>query len=117
MTAQPLRLQPPLAAARRRTTAADAVYTIAVDASEHGIYMAGAGYGGWHGTRRGRDHLEYDVYSLDGSVSPSSLDTALTDRPARFRWDGVDGVGVFEFAHSRSRSYTYRPTLLVGRSI
>ena len=73
--------------------------------------MAGAGYGGWHGRPRGRDYEEHDVYALDGSVSPMSVDTALTDRLSSFECNGVAGVGIFEFAHSRSSSYSYVRTL------
>lgn len=93
------------------TTESGKTYLIDADASAGGGYMAGAGYGGHHGTPMGRDHLEYDVYPLDGSVSPRTVDTALTDRLAAFSWDGQDGFGIFEFAHSRSASYTYRPSL------
>lgn len=82
---------------------------IAADASDRGGYMAGGGYGGAHGRDYGLDHIEHDVYPLDGSVSPTTVDTALTDRLARFTWDGVPGSGIFEFAHSRSGSYGYRP--------
>ena len=93
------------------TTTSGAVYAINVDASGRGIYMAGAGYGGWHGKPRGRDHLEHDVYPLDGSVSPMTVDTALTDRLSTFTCDGWIGLGIFEFAHSRSSSYRYVRTL------
>ncbi|WP_448256001.1 hypothetical protein [Microbacterium aurum] len=81
---------------------------IDVDASARGGYMAGGGYGGHHGRDYGLDHSEHDVYPLNGSVSPKTVDTALTDRLARFTWDGTPGSGIFEFAHSRSGSYTYR---------
>lgn len=93
------------------STRSGAAYRIAADASAGGGYMAGGGYDGRHGRPLGRDHLEYDVYPLDGSVSPRTLGTALTDRLAAFTWDGVRGYGIFEFAVTRSRSYTYRPTL------
>jgi hypothetical protein len=93
------------------STKSGAVYPIAADASAGGGYMAGAGYDGRHGRPQGRDHLEYEVYPLDGSVSPRTLGTALTDRLAAFTWDGVRGYGIFEFALTRSRSYAYRPTL------
>ena len=92
-------------------TRAGATYRVGADASAGGGYMAGAGYDGQHGRPRGRDHLEYDVYPLDGSVSPRTLGTALTDRLTAFTWDGVRGYGIFEFALTRSRSYAYRPTL------
>jgi hypothetical protein len=92
-------------------TASGAVYRVETDASAGGGYMAGAGYGGHHGTARGRDHVEHDVYPLDGSVTQRTLDSSLTDRLCRFSWAGVDGLGIFEFALSRSSSYHYRPTL------
>jgi len=88
-----------------------AVYRIAADASAGGGYLAGGGYDGGHGRSLGRDHLECDVYPLDGTVSPLTLGTALTDRLTAFTWDGVPGYGIFEFALTRSRSYAYRPTL------
>jgi hypothetical protein len=37
---------------------------------------------------------------------------SLTDRPAAFSWDGIPGIGIVEFAHTRSRSYAYRPSLV-----
>ncbi|HWE91912.1 MAG TPA: hypothetical protein VG317_20790 [Pseudonocardiaceae bacterium] len=92
------------------TTGGRASYLIEIDATARGGYLAGAGYGGHHGRRLGRDHLEHDVYPLDGSVTPRTLDSALTDRLAAFRWNGTPGRGIFEFALTRSRSYTYRPT-------
>lgn len=92
-------------------TATGAVYPVTADASAGGGFMAGAGYGGHHGRPRGRDHVEHDVYPLDGSVSPRTLDSALTDRLTAFTWDDVPGRGIFEFALTRSRAYTYRPTL------
>ncbi|MFD0306925.1 hypothetical protein [Streptomyces sp. NPDC127119] len=93
------------------TTESGAVYTVDTDASAGGGYMAGAGYGGHHGRPKGRDHIEHDVYPLDGTVSPRTLDSALTDRLASFTWNGTEGRGIFEFAMTRSRSYTYRPSL------
>jgi hypothetical protein len=93
------------------STESGAVYLLEVDASARGGYMAGGGYGGQHGRPAGRSHLECDVYPLDGSVSPRSLSSALTDRLASFTWQGMSGRGVFEFALTRSRSYAYRPTL------
>jgi hypothetical protein len=82
-----------------------------IDASGRGVHMAGGGYGGAHGRPRGVDHLEHDVYRLDGSVTPRGLDTALTDRPAVLSSAGERGVGIVEFAATRSPSYRYRPTL------
>lgn len=93
------------------TTESGVVYVVDADASAGGGYMSGGGYGGHHGRPMGRDHLEHDVYPLDGSVSPRTLDSALTDRLASFNWNGTAGRGIFEFALTRSRSYTYQPTL------
>ena len=92
-------------------TARGMIYVIAVDASAGGGYMSGGGYGGQHGHPRGRDFEEYDIYLLDGSVNPKTVDSALTDRLTKFFWDGNPGIGIFEFAHSRSSAYTYRPSL------
>lgn len=96
------------------TTDGGVSYLIDADASAGGGYMAGAGYGGRHGRPLGRDHIEHDVYPLDGTISPRTLDTSLTDRLASFTWDGHKGAGIFEFALTRSRRYTYRPTLPQG---
>ncbi len=93
------------------TTASGAVYRVDTDAGFGGGYMAGAGYGGHHGKTLGRDHVEHDVYPLDGTVTQRTLDSSLTDRLCRFSRDGVEGSGIFEFALSRSSSYHYRPTL------
>lgn len=93
------------------TTAAGRVYTVDSSSPARGGYMAGGGYGGHHGKVRGRDHEEYDVYPLDGSVNATTLDSALTDRACTFSWDGQQGFGIFEYALTRSSSYAYRPTL------
>lgn len=84
-------------------------YAIEADASAGGGYMAGAGYGGHHGKAKGKNHLEHDIYPLDGSVNQRSLDTSLTDRLTRFKCNGENGFGIFEFALSRSSTYRYRP--------
>lgn len=91
-------------------TQSGAEYVIDADARAGGGYMAGAGYGGHHGKVVGRDHVEHDVYALDGSVTPKTVDTSLTDRLTTFDWDGRPGIGIFEFALTRSSSYTYKPT-------
>ncbi|GAC84681.1 hypothetical protein GP2_024_01080 [Gordonia paraffinivorans NBRC 108238] len=93
------------------TTAAGQTYRMQADARSGGGYMAGAGYGGHHGKDLGIDHVESDSFPLDGSVSPKTLDSALTDRLATFDLDGVPGSGIFEFALTRSSRYQYRPTL------
>ena len=93
------------------TTKAGLVYLIRTTATAGGAFMAGGGYGGHHGRAVERDHLEHDIYPLDGSVSPRTLDSSLTDKLAAFSWNGTPGIGIFEFALTRSPSYTYRPTL------
>jgi len=93
-------------------TGAGTVYTIETDASAGGALMAGGGYGGRHGQALGRDQLESDVYPLDGTVTQLTLDSSLTDRLATFDWNGTPGIGIFEFALTRSTSYSYRPTLV-----
>ncbi|AMM21839.1 hypothetical protein AX769_18900 [Frondihabitans sp. PAMC 28766] len=97
------------------TTRSGVEYDVAIDASARGGYMAGAGYGGQHGKPRGLDHEEYDVYPLDGSVTPRTVDTALTDRLSLLEWDGRRGIGIVEFAHSRSASYLYVPSLTTNQ--
>jgi hypothetical protein len=96
----------------RVSTESGRMYDLTADMSARGGYLAGGGYGGHHGQGRGRDHVESDVYPLDGSVTPRTLDSSLTDRLAVFDWNGTRGSGIFEFALSRSTSYSYRPTLV-----
>ncbi len=74
-------------------TAGGKTYLVDADASARGGYLAGAGYGGHHGRPLGRDHVEHDVYPLDGTVTPRGLDSALTDRLTAFTWAGVAGSG------------------------
>ncbi|MFC8178783.1 hypothetical protein ACFULT_07915 [Rhodococcus sp. NPDC057297] len=93
------------------STARGERYRVQADASAGGGFMAGAGYGGHHGVARGIDHVESDRYTLDGTVGPTTLDSSLTDRLCAFTLDGQPGVGIFEFALSRSKSYAYRPSL------
>jgi hypothetical protein len=98
------------------TTAGGVRYLLDCDASARGGYMSGGGYGGHHGRRLGRDHVEHDAYPLDGSVGPRTLDSALVDRATRFRCAGEAGFGILEFARSRSAAYTYLPTLRGGQA-
>jgi hypothetical protein len=93
------------------TTASGASYVLDCDAGARGGYLAGGGYGGHHGIQHGVDHVEHDRYPLDGSVSPRTLDSALVDRATVFECEGATGWGILEFAHSRSGSYTYTPSL------
>jgi hypothetical protein len=92
------------------TTASGASYPMTADTSARGGYMAGGGYGEHHGEDHGSGHREFDVYALDGSVGPMTLDSALTDRTTLFDRSGLSGTGIFEFARTRSPRYTYRPT-------
>ncbi|MBB4663885.1 hypothetical protein [Conexibacter arvalis] len=94
------------------TTASGRTLRLDVDATPGGGFLSGGGYGGWHGRRRGADVVEHETWTLDGTVTPRTLDTPMTDRPARFVLDGAtEGVGVFEFAVTRSPRYVYRPSL------
>ncbi|WP_216892558.1 DUF7064 domain-containing protein [Nocardia alni] len=86
-------------------------YLVHADGRAGGGYMAGAGYGGHHGVSSGVDHVESDRYPLDGSVTPRSLDSALTDRLCTFTLGTIRGSGIFEFALTRSSRYQYQPTL------
>ncbi len=95
----------------RVTTSAGREYLVDADASAGGGYLAGAGYGGHHGKPLGRDHIASSRYLLDGTVTPRTLDSALTDRLATFACGGETGSGIFEFALTRSSSYSYRPSL------
>ncbi|WP_227999048.1 DUF7064 domain-containing protein [Nocardia australiensis] len=92
-------------------TAGGERYRVHADGRAGGGHMAGAGYGGHHGASSGADHVESDRYVLDGSVSPRSLDSALTDRLCSFTLGTVHGSGIFEFALTRSSTYRYRPTI------
>ena len=79
-----------------------------------GGFLAGGGYGGFHGSPHGVGHLEHDRWDLrNADRVPRRVGYPLTDRLAAFRRteDGVatDGAGVFEFAHSRSPAYHYVP--------
>lgn len=93
------------------STASGAVLPIETDARGGGGLMAGAGYGGHHGESLGVDHVEGETWPLDGSITQRTVDSSLTDRLARFSWDGKEGSGIFEFALTRSSSYSYNPTL------
>jgi hypothetical protein len=93
------------------TTGSGETYRIEADATAGGGFMAGGGYGGGHGRAKGVDHVEGEVYPLDGTVTPRTLDSSLTDRLATFDWEGAPGSGILEFALSRSSSYSSWPTL------
>jgi hypothetical protein len=93
------------------TTASGRTLRLDVDGTAGGGFLSGGGYGGWHGKPRGRV-VEHETWPLDGTVTPRTLDTPMVDRPARFVLDGsTEGVGVFEFAVTRSSRYSYRPSL------
>lgn len=72
-----------------------------------GLYMAGAGYGGWHGVPRGAEVAEAERWPLDGALDPRELALGLVDKPCRFTVAGVAGHGLAEIAVSRSSSYRY----------
>ncbi|WP_169736804.1 hypothetical protein [Pseudonocardia spinosispora] len=88
---------------------------LAVDPTvNRGGFLAGAGYGGFHGRPHGPAHLEHDRWDLsDPDKVPRALSYPLADRLSAFTRvePGNDeaGAGVFEFAHTRSPAYRYRP--------
>jgi hypothetical protein len=88
-----------------------ATYRLDCDASVRGGYLAGGGYGGHHGEILGQSRVEHDRYRLNGSVSPRTLDSPLTDRQTLFTCGSERGSGILEFAHSRSSAYTYVASL------
>lgn len=92
-------------------TAGGRKYLVHADARAGGGHMSGAGYGGHHGNSSGVDQIESDRYLLDGSITPRSLDSALTDRLCAFTLGDVRGSGIFEFALTRSDKYRYRPSI------
>lgn len=75
-----------------------------------GIYMSGAGIGGWHGQDHGPRCIEHEDWPLDGSLAPRDFDTSLCQALARFEMGDQRGIGVFEYGITRSRAYSYRPT-------
>jgi len=81
------------------------------DGSAGGGYMAGGGYGRSHRVPVHSEHVESDRYPLDGTVTPRSLVTALTDRVCVFSTPELTGTGILEFAVTRSPDYRYRPTI------
>lgn len=85
-------------------------------AATRGGFLEGAGYGRFHGHPHGDGHLEHDRWDLlDPTMIPRNLGYPLIDRLAGFTRveDGgqEQGSGIFEFAHSRSPRYRYRPGL------
>jgi hypothetical protein len=76
-----------------------------------GLYMAGGGYGGWHGVKRGPLCIEHERWPLDGSFNPLTLPLGLVQTPARFTRGGETGHGLVELALSRSATYRYQSDL------
>lgn len=74
-----------------------------------GLYMAGAGYGGWHGIERGPFHLEGEQWDLSDPGLMERLPYTLYDQVAHFEAGGQSAVGIFEAGFSRSPAYRYQP--------
>lgn len=74
-----------------------------------GLYMAGGGYGGWHGIPRGELHQEGERWDLADPKLWNSLPYSLYDQLARFQAGRETAVGIFEAGFSRSPAYKYRP--------
>lgn len=81
------------------------------DALGRGVYMAQAGYDGWHGQDHGDEHLEHDRVAFGPEVRLREMTFALTDKLCACRVGDESSTGIFELALSRSSSYTYRPTV------
>lgn len=76
-----------------------------------GLFMAGGGYGGWHGIPRGPNHIEHERWPHDGSRNPRTLALGLQQTPSRFKSGEEIGHGLVELALSRSSFYSYRSDL------
>ncbi len=74
-----------------------------------GIYMAGGGYGGWHGIDRGELHIEGEQWDLNDPNLINMIPYSLYDQLARFELNGESAVGIFEAGFSRSPAYRYQP--------
>jgi hypothetical protein len=101
-----------LVSARLAVRAGGQLIELECEGLHRGLYMAGAGYDGWHGQSRGREQREREQWLLGASFTPRSLPLGLVDKACRYRLADRDGVGIMELALSRSSSYTYRPRRL-----
>jgi hypothetical protein len=88
------------------------VVTLECEGLHRGLYMAGAGYGGWHGRDHGVEHLEAEHWTYDGTFTARTLSLGLVDKICRFEMDKAEGVGIVELALSRSATYRYQPRRL-----
>jgi hypothetical protein len=75
-----------------------------------GLYMAGAGYDGWHGVDHGPARVEHDRWPLDGTRTPRNLGIGFTDALCSFRSGPGLGTGIAEYALTRSSQYVYAAT-------
>lgn len=75
-----------------------------------GLYMAGAGYDGWHGVDHGPACVESDRWALDGTRNPRNLGIGFTDALCTFRSGPLLGTGIAEYALTRSSQYVYAAT-------
>jgi hypothetical protein len=91
-------------------TASGETLELGCKSTHRGLYMAGAGYGGWHGKHRDRGHLEVERWPLDGTLNPKTLSLGLTDKACQFDGPAGTGGGIVELALSRSPNYSYCPT-------
>ena len=82
-----------------------------------GGYLSGGGYGGHHGRVQGKDFLSVVDWPLPSEqFNCRTLDVPLTDRLVAYscregEGETIPGAGIFEFAHSRSPSYAYKPAV------
>lgn len=73
-----------------------------------GVYLQGAGYGGWHGQDRGKYHVEHEQWDVGQPDFFKSLGFPMYDQLAEFDCNGEKAVGIFEAGFSRSPAYQYR---------
>lgn len=74
-----------------------------------GVYLQGAGYGGWHGQDRGEYHMEPEQWDIAHPDFFKSLAFPMYDQLAEFQCNGEKAVGIFEAGFSRSPAYRYQP--------
>jgi hypothetical protein len=86
------------------------VRDLTMESTGGGLYMAGAGYDGWHGVDHGPACVEHDRWPLDGTRTPRNLGIGFTDALCGFRSGPARGSGIAEYALTRSPQYVYTAT-------
>ena len=76
-----------------------------------GIYLQGAGYGGWHGQDRGQYHVEHEEWDTGQPDFFKSLGFPMYDQLAEFEYKEEKSTGIFEAGFSRSPAFQYKAHL------